>query len=85
MTMSEPKEVIEEGAEGQIERRFKVYDAAKGAFVAEYRHLVTGQVYEATCYVYTGPMMRILLEVGFDFDRSIRLGKGSFLDVFVKQ
>ena len=85
MTMSEPKKVIEEGAEGQIERRFKEYDPARGAFMADYRHLGTGQVYEATCYLYTGPMMRVLLEVGFDFDRSIRLSKSSFLDVFVKQ
>jgi SAM-dependent methyltransferase len=85
ITMSEPKEVIEEGAKGQIERRFKEYDPARGAFVSEYRHLVTGQVYEATCYVYTGPLIRVLLEVGFDFDRSIRLSESSFLDVFVKQ
>jgi len=85
MTMSEPKEVIEEGAEGQIQRLFKEYDPARGAYVSEYRHLVTGQVYEATGYVYTGPMMRVLLEVGFDFDRSIRLSESSFLDVFVKQ
>ena len=85
MTMSEPREVIEEGAEGQIRRRFKEYDPARGAFVAEYRHLVTGQVYEATGYIYTGPMIRILLEVGFDFDRSIRLSESSFLDIFVKQ
>jgi ubiquinone/menaquinone biosynthesis C-methylase UbiE len=85
MTMSEPKKVIEEGAEGQIERRFKRYDPARGAFVAEYRHLVTGQVYEATGYVYTGPMMRLLLEVGFAFERSIRLSESRFLDIFVKQ
>ena len=85
MTMSEPKEVIEEGAEGQIERRFKRYDPARGAFVAEYRHLVTGQVYEGTAYVYTGPIIRVLLEVGFGFERSIRLGESSFLDIFVKQ
>ncbi len=85
MTMSEPKEVIEEGAEGQIKRRFREYDPARGAYLSEYRHLVTGQVYEATGYVYTGPILRVLLEVGFDFDRSIRLSESSFLDVFVKQ
>ncbi|MCK4303511.1 MAG: class I SAM-dependent methyltransferase [Candidatus Eisenbacteria sp.] len=33
LTMSEVKEVIEEGAEGQIERRFKEYDPARGAYV----------------------------------------------------
>jgi ubiquinone/menaquinone biosynthesis C-methylase UbiE len=85
MTMSVPKEVIEEGAEGQILRRFKEYDPARGAYVSEYRHLVTGEVYEATGYVYTGPLIRLLLEAGFDFDRSLRLSEGNFLDVFVKQ
>lgn len=85
LAMREPAVVIEEGAEGQIERRFKEYDPVRGAYVSEYRHLVTGQVYEATGYVYTGPVLRLLLEVGFDFDRSIHLGEGSLLDLYVKQ
>jgi len=85
LAMREPANVIEEGAEGPIERRFKEYDPVRGAFVSEYRHLVTGQVYEATGYVYTGPVLRLLLEAEFDFDRSIRLGEGSFLDLYVKQ
>ena len=77
--------MIEEGAEGQIERCFKAYDPARGAFVMEYRHLVTGQVYEATSYIYIGQVIRLLLEVGFDFDRSIRMSESGFLDIFVKQ
>ena len=85
MTMSKPKVVIEEAAEGQIERRFKRYDPARGAYLSEYRHMVTGQVYDYTGYVYTGPMMRVLLEVGFALARSIRLSESRFLDVFVKQ
>jgi SAM-dependent methyltransferase len=85
LAMREPAHVIEEGAEGQIERRFKQYDPARGAYVSEYRHLVTGQVYEATGYIYTGPVLRLLLEVGFGFDRSIRIGESSFLDLYVKQ
>ena len=83
--MSEPREVIEEGAEGQIQRRFKKYDPALGAFMVDYRHLVTGEVYEGTCYVYTAPIVHVLLEVRFTFDRSIRLSEGRFLDIFVKQ
>jgi ubiquinone/menaquinone biosynthesis C-methylase UbiE len=85
LAMREPKVVIEEGAEGQIQRRFKEYDPVRGVYLSEYRHLVTGQVYEATGYIYTGPVLRVLLEVGFDFHRSIRLGENSFLDLFVRR
>jgi hypothetical protein len=84
LAMREPAHVIEEGAEGQIERRFQEYDPVRGAYVSEYRHLVTGQVYEAAGYIYTGPVLRLLLEDGFGFDRSVRLGEASFLDIFVK-
>jgi ubiquinone/menaquinone biosynthesis C-methylase UbiE len=85
LAMREPAHVVEEGAEGQIERWFKAYDPVRGAYLSEYRHLVTGEVYEGTGYVYTGPILRILLEAGFDFDRSVRLGEGSFLDLYVKR
>ena len=85
MAMSEPKVVIEEGAEGRIERCFKRYDPAHGAFLSEYRHLVTGEVYEGKSYVYTAPMIRELMEVRFDFARSVPLSESSFLDVFVKR
>jgi hypothetical protein len=83
--MSEPPEVIEEGAEGQIERRFKAYDPERGAYVSEYRHLATGQYHEGIGYVYTGPLLRVIMEIGFDFDRSIRLSEGSFMDIYVRQ
>jgi SAM-dependent methyltransferase len=83
--MSEPKEVIEEGAEGQIRRRFKEYDPATGGFTVDYRNLTTGEDYEGTCYVYTAPLIRALLDGRFAFDRSIRLSEGRFFDVFVKR
>ena len=85
LDMREPEEVIEDGAEGQIQRRFKAYDPARGAFVMEYRHLVTGQVHEPTGYVYTGPLIRLLLEGRFDLVRSIRTGESRFLDVYVRR
>jgi SAM-dependent methyltransferase len=83
--MSEPREVIEEGAEGQVRRRFKGYDPVRGAFLSEYCNLVTGQIYEGTSYIYTGPMIRMVLEERFAFERSVRLSEISFLDVYVKQ
>jgi ubiquinone/menaquinone biosynthesis C-methylase UbiE len=82
--MSEPKEVVEQGFEGQIRRRFKEYDPALGAYKMEYRHLSRKETYDATGDVYTGPLIRLLLETRFEFKQSIRLEKASFLDIYSK-
>jgi ubiquinone/menaquinone biosynthesis C-methylase UbiE len=84
-TMSEPEEVVEQGTAGQIVRHFREYDPALGAYVAEYRHMTTGEIYEYTGYVYTGPMMRIVMEPRFEFGHSLRLSEASFLDVYLKR
>jgi SAM-dependent methyltransferase len=83
--MSEPREVIEQGSEGQILRRFKEYDPAAGAYRMEYRHLSRNETYEAVGYVYTGPLIRIIMEERFVFEQSIRLEKASFMDVYSKR
>jgi SAM-dependent methyltransferase len=83
--MSEPREVIEQGSEGQILRRFKEYDPALGAYKMEYRHLSRNETYEAVGYVYTGPLIRVVMEERFKFEQSIRLEKASFVDVYSKQ
>jgi ubiquinone/menaquinone biosynthesis C-methylase UbiE len=82
--MSEPPEVIEQGFEGQVRRRFKEYDPTLGAYKMEYRHLSRNETYEAIGYVYTGPLIRIAMETKFEFEQSIRLGKASFLDIYSK-
>jgi ubiquinone/menaquinone biosynthesis C-methylase UbiE len=83
--MSEPPEVIEEGSEGRIQRRFKEYDPALGAYKMEYRHLSRNETYEAIGYVYTCPLVRILMETKFEFEQSIRVEKASFLDIYSKR
>jgi len=82
--MSEPKEVVEQGVDSRIVRRFKEYDPVIGAYKMEYRRLSTNETYEATGYVYTGPLIRLLMEVRFEFVQSIRLDH-SFMDVYVKR
>jgi SAM-dependent methyltransferase len=82
--MSEPKEVVEQGLDSQIVRRFKEYDPVIGAYKMEYRRLSTNETYEAAGYVYTGPLIRLLMEVKFEFVQSIRLDH-SFMDVYVKR
>jgi ubiquinone/menaquinone biosynthesis C-methylase UbiE len=83
--MSEPQEVVEQGSEGKILRRFKKYDPALGAYKMEYRHLSRNDTFDYTGYVYTGPLIRIVMETRFEFEQSIRLDKASFLDVYLKR
>ncbi len=82
--MSEPKEVIEQGFDSQILRRFKEYDPVMGTLKMEYRHLLSNETYDYTGYIYTGPLIRIVLEERFELERSIQLEK-SFMDVYVKR
>jgi len=83
-SMSNPRELVEQGVDSQIHRRFIEYDPVIGAFKMEYRRLSTDETYEATGYVYTAPLIRLLLEVRFEFVQSIRLDH-SFMDVYAKR
>jgi 2-polyprenyl-3-methyl-5-hydroxy-6-metoxy-1,4-benzoquinol methylase len=81
--ISEPKEVIEQGVDSQIVRRFIEYDPVDGAYRLEYHRLLTDETYECTEYVYVGPLIRLLMEQRFEFVRTIQL-EHSFLDVYTK-
>ena len=59
------------------------YDPVISAYKMEYRRLSTNEVYEGTEYVYTGPLIRLLMEVRFELVQSIRL-EHSFVDVYTK-
>jgi SAM-dependent methyltransferase len=83
--MSDPFEVVEQGVDGQVLRRFKGYDPASSVYHMEYSNLVSDEVYEYTGYIYTGPTIRIAMEVGFEHKDSIRLDEADFLDVYVKR
>ena len=81
--MSDPEEVVEEGIDSQIARRFKGYDPATGSYTMEYRHLATNETYECTEYVYIGPLIRLLMEARFELVESVRLDQ-SFMDVYIR-
>jgi len=83
-SMSEPEEVIEQGVDSQIVRRFKGYDPATSAYTIEFRRLSTNEVYVGTEYVYVGPLLRLLMEVRFKFVQSVQLDH-SFMDVYVRR
>jgi cyclopropane fatty-acyl-phospholipid synthase-like methyltransferase len=82
--LREPKEVVEKGVDSPIVRRFIEYDPSMSTYKMEYQHLSTGGTYECTEYIYVGPLLRLLLEVRFEFVQSIRL-ENSFMDVYLKQ
>ena len=82
--MSEPREVVEQGAEDQIRRRFIKYDPVLGAYLSEYRNLTTGEAYQCPGYIYTGPLIRIVLESRFRLERSVQLGEARFLDIYAR-
>jgi SAM-dependent methyltransferase len=82
--MSELKEVIEQGLDGKIVRRFLGYDPVISGFQMEYHRLSTNETFKVTEYVYTGPLIRLLMEVSFEFVQSIRLDH-SFMDVYAKR
>jgi hypothetical protein len=54
------------------------------AYKMEYRRLSTNEIYKGTEYVYTGPLIRLLMEMRFEFVQSIRLDY-SFMDVYIKR
>ena len=83
-SMSEPKEVVEQGVDSLIVRRFKGYDPATSTYTMEFRRLSTNEVYEATEYVYVGPLIRLLMEIRFEFLESVQLDH-SFMDVYIKR
>jgi len=81
--MRQSGEVVEQGVDSQIIRRFKGYDPANSTYTLEYQRLLTGETYECTEYVYVGPLIRLLWQVKFQFVQSIRL-EHSFLDIYIK-
>ena len=81
--MREPKEVVEQGVDSKIVRRFKGYDPLTGTYTMEYQCLSTKKIYEVKEYVYIRPLIQIFMEIKFELDRSIHLDH-SFMDVFVK-
>lgn len=84
MDMREPREVVEQGVDGGIVRRFKEYDPALSVYKMDYSRLSSGDTLEYTGYIYTRPMIRLVMETRFEFKYSIRLSEASFMDVFSK-
>ena len=79
--LREPREVIEQGVDSQILRRFIEYDPVDSSYTMEYQHLSSGELYVVKEYVYVAPLVRLLMELRFEFVQFTQLDH-SFLDVY---
>lgn len=82
-SMGDPQEVVEQGIDSQIRRRFIGYNPADGTYKMEFHHLSKDETYVCTEYVYIGPLIRLLMEPRFEFVQSIPLDN-SYLDIYIK-
>jgi len=54
-------------------------------YTMDYCQLSSGETFEYTGYIYTKPMIRLVMETKFDFEYSIRLSEANFMDVYSKR
>ncbi len=81
---ADPAEKVVQEEPERIERSFRGYDPTLGAFRSEHRNQSRNEKVDYIGYVYTGPLLRLALEPNFHFERSVRIDKAQFLDVFVR-
>jgi SAM-dependent methyltransferase len=82
---SSPKEGIQQEEPERITYRFKEYLPEKGARVTVYSNESSGDEYEYTAYMYTVPLLRLLIGGLFDIERTASFSEKSFLDIFQKR
>ncbi len=66
--MRQPREVVEQGVDGGIVRHFKEYDPALSVYKMDYCRLSSGDTFEYTGYIYTRPIIHLVMETKFDFE-----------------
>jgi SAM-dependent methyltransferase len=80
-----PKEGIQQEEPERITYRFKEYLPDKGARVTVYSNESSGDEYEYTAYIYTLPLLRLLIGGLLEIERSASFSEKSFLDIFMKR
>jgi len=78
------KEEVEQQEPIVITRRFRQYRAEDMAIVETYRNETTQEEYDYTSYLYTAPVVRMIVGGLLELEQVIRLSQRSFLDVFRK-
>jgi SAM-dependent methyltransferase len=81
--LREPREVLEQGADSQILRRFIQYDPLDSSYTMEYQHLSSGELYVVKEYVYVAPLVRLLMQARFELLQFTQLPH-SFLDIYCR-
>jgi SAM-dependent methyltransferase len=79
----QPQETIQEMPE-RLTRSFKRYDPSLCAYVEEYRNVSTGEVYEYTSRIYTGPVVDMAMAPRFALESRVEFEDGRLLSVYGK-
>jgi hypothetical protein len=83
MARDHPQETIQETPE-QVTRSFKRYDPSRCAYVEEYRNLSTGEAYEYTSRIYSGPVVDMAMAPRFTLESRVEFEDGRLLSVYGK-
>jgi SAM-dependent methyltransferase len=83
MAKDHPQETIQERPE-RVTRSFKRYDPSLGAYVEEYRNVSTGEGYEYTSRIYTGPVVDMAMAPRFALESRVEFEDGRLLSVYGK-
>jgi hypothetical protein len=76
-----PEETIQEKPQA-VTRCFKRYDPSRCAYVEEYRNVATGEAYEYTSRIYTGPIVDMALAPRFALESRVEFEDGRLLSVY---
>jgi SAM-dependent methyltransferase len=76
-----PEETIRETPE-TVTRSFKRYDPSLCAYVEEYRNVPTGESYEYTSRIYTGPVVDMAIAPRFALESRVGFEDGRLLSVY---
>jgi SAM-dependent methyltransferase len=81
MARDHPEETIQEKPE-RVTRSFKRYDPSLCAYVEEYRNVSTGEGYEYTSRIYTGPVVDMAMAPRFALESRVEFEDGRLLCVY---
>jgi SAM-dependent methyltransferase len=79
-----PGEGIQQEGPVQVTWRYETYSPEEGATIVIYINQATGEQYEYTSYLYTAPLVRLLMSPLFTLEVSHRPSERSFLDIYAK-
>jgi len=82
---SEPPERVTQEQPEKMSRRFIKYDPAQGAFLVEYHNHNRNETRLCQGFIYTAPLVRLLLAPHFELIQANNLNEHVFLDIYQRK